>query len=305
MRTCSLLLFTLLFLSLSRPTHAAVTAGAAPEPQKVVHKVQKLADNVFCIFGQGGNVGLVVTADHAVLIDDQFENLAPALLATVKTVTDKPIKYLVNTHFHGDHTGANRALEKQVVAIVAHANARKRLAEDQAQKEPAQRGGLPELTLGEEDPKVRARLDIHQGGVDLHLVHVQAGHTDGDVLVGIPQAHVMHLGDLFFNHFLPVIDVKHGGSLAGMLGNVEWVLSFLPDDAKLIPGHGPVGTKKDLVRFRDFLKAAEAHVKAHPGKSGKELDASFDHKAWADVQEKKPFFDWPRFFDTAAGKPAF
>lgn len=272
---------------------------------KKIDKVEKLADGVYCLFAEGGgNMGLVVTDKHAVLIDDQFASLAPQLLKAIRGITDKPIKYLINTHYHGDHAGANPVLAGQVRAIIATANARTRLAAQQAEQLPVeQRGGLPELALGEQDPKVRALLTIHLDGTELHLMHPAGpGHTDGDLVVGLPAAHVIHMGDLFFNGLTPYIDLKAGGSLKAMRERADEFLAWLPEDTKVIPGHGPVGTKKDYARFRDFLKAIEDHVAAHPGATGAELDASFDHKAWSDYQSLGDFLSWPGFFDLAAGR---
>ena len=135
------------------------------------------------------------------------------------------------------------------------------------------------------------------GGAEIHLAHLGAGHTDGDVLVGIPAQKFMHLGDIFFNGFLPYVDTAAGGSLEGILANVETVLSFLPEGSKLIPGHGPVGSNKELARYRDFLRAALAHVKANPGKRGKDLEAGFDRAAWSDIKPMGSFLTWERFFD--------
>ena len=284
-------------LILSALPAAAHARHQPPREAAKLHRVEKLTDSIFCIFGEGGNIGLVLTDRQAVLIDDQYERLTPGLLEAIRSVTDKPIKYLVNTHYHGDHTGGNVVLEKQVTAIVAHSNVRRRMETAQAKLEPAKRGGLPELAFGWPDPKQKAYLALHLGGAEIHLAHFGPGHTDGDVLVGIPAQKFMHLGDIFFNGSLPYIDTAAGGSLEGILTNVETVLSFLPPDSKLIPGHGPVGTNKDLLRYRDFLKAALAHVRANPGKRGKDLDASFDHKTWSDIKPMGSFLTWERFFE--------
>jgi glyoxylase-like metal-dependent hydrolase (beta-lactamase superfamily II) len=287
--------------------HAGPRLAAAPpaKPQAAkIHRVEKVADDVYAILtDRGGNIGLVVGERFAVLVDDQFEDLVPGLLAAVRSVTDRPLKYVVNTHHHGDHTGGNVVLEKQVQAIVAHHNVRRRmrLAQDGAAA-AAKPGGLPELVVGGQDPKVQARLDIHLGNVELHVVHFGAAHTDGDIIVGIPQRHVAHLGDVFFNGYIPYIDTSAGGSLAGLIETVDTLLSFIPEDARLIPGHGPVGGKKDLARYREFLGAVQGHVSANAGKSGKELAASFDRKAFPDVKELAPFLTWDGFFDLAAGR---
>lgn len=281
-------------------SHGHVHQDAAPKSDP--HKIEKLSNNVYCIFGEGGNIGLIVTEHHAILIDDQFAPLVPGLLKAVKSITDKPIKYLINTHHHGDHVGGNIALAKQVQVIVAHTNVRRRMALAQAKLEPAAQGGLPEITFGDADPKVRSVLAINLDGAEIHLAHFGPGHTDGDVLVGIPSVHVMHMGDIFFNGLTPYIDLSSGGSLAGMINNLDAVLSFLPEDAKVIPGHGPIGGKKDVARSRDFLRAVQKHVEANPAKTGKELDASFDHKVWSDFHDMAPFLSWDKFFEIAAGR---
>jgi len=267
-----------------------------------IHRVEKLAEGAWAIFGQGGNMALLVTERSAVLVDDQFERIAPALLEAIRSVTDKPLRYVINTHHHADHTGGNLALEKHVYAIVAHANTRRRLVLQQARLEPQRRGGLPSITFGEEDGGARARMTLHLEGTEIQISHFASGHTDGDVLVAVPQLKVMHLGDLFFNGKTPVIDLESGGSIEGMIANVERVLQVAPDDARLIPGHGPVGSKPDLLRFRDFLKACAAHVKASPGKSGAELARTFDHLAFPDYTDLAPFLTWEGFFDSAAGR---
>lgn len=295
---CGLTLVT----SVALPLAAHARHRAAPAEAPRVHRVEKVADNVYCIFGQGGNIGLVVTSRHAVLIDDQFERLVPGLLEAVKGITSKPIKYLVNTHGHGDHVGGNVVLEKQVTAIIAHANVRRRMLTEQAKLESARRGGLPELALGSEDPKERARLNVYLDDTELHLLHLGPGHTDADVMVGLPIAKVMHMGDLLFLGMLPYIDVEGGGSFDGLVSQVATVASWIPDDARLIPGHGPLCGKKELLRYRDFLQAVQAHVKARPGKSPGDLAAAFDGTAWPEWKPRGDFVTWETLFSVASGQ---
>ncbi|MBP1773196.1 MAG: hypothetical protein H6P99_2359 [Holophagaceae bacterium] len=292
--------FSLLAGALPFAAHAAHRAAPVEAPK--VHKVEKVAENVYCIFGQGGNIGLIVTAKHAVLIDDQFERIAPGLLEAVRSVTDKPIKYLVNTHGHPDHVGGNVVLEKQVSAIIAHANVRKRMVTEQAKLEPAKRGGLPELALGSEDAQERARLNLHLDGTEIHLLHLGPGHTDGDVMVGVPAALVMHMGDLFFLGMLPYVDVQGGGSFDGLAAQVAAVASWIPDGARIIPGHGPVCGKKELLRYRDFLLAVQTHAKANPGKDAAALAAGFDTAAWPEWKPRPDFVTWESLFSAALGK---
>ena len=284
------------------PLAAHARHRGAPAVAPKVHKVEKVAESVYCIFGQGGNIGLVVTARHAVLIDDQFEHLVPGLIEAVRTVTEKPIKYLVNTHGHPDHVGGNVVLQKQVTAIIAHANVRRRMVTEQAKLEPARRGGLPELALGSEDPKERVRLNVHLDDTEIHLLHLGPGHTDGDVIVGIPSALVMHLGDLFFLGMLPYIDTEGGGSFEGLVAQISSVASWIPDGARIIPGHGPVCGKPELLRYRDFLQAVQVHVKLNPDKDPAALAASFDGAAWPDWKPRADFVTWVTLFTAASGK---
>ncbi|MCE1205764.1 MAG: MBL fold metallo-hydrolase [Holophagaceae bacterium] len=292
----------ILALALGVPLGAHAKHQAAPADAPKVHKVEKVAENIYCIFGQGGNIGLIVTAKHAVLIDDQFERLVPGLLEAVRTVTDKPIKYLINTHGHPDHVGGNVVLEKQVSAIIAHANVRRRMVLAQAKLEPAKRGGLPELALGSEDAKERARLNLHLDDTEIHLLHMGPGHTDGDVIVGIPSALVMHMGDLFFLGMLPYIDVESGGTFDGLVAQISSVASWLPEGARIIPGHGSVCGTKELRRYRDFLQAVQTHVKANPTKDAAALAASFDGTAWPEWKPRADFVTWETLFAVASGR---
>lgn len=289
-------------LALTLALAAPPAARAAPEAERF-HQVQKVAEGAWVIKAKGGNVGLFTTAHAAVLVDDQYGTLVPGLLEAVRSVTDRPVRFVVNTHHHMDHVGGNAALEKQVHAVVAHVNVRRHLEQQQAKVDPSRRTGLPTVTFGEEDGGVQARMTLHLDGLDFHLVHYPGGHTDGDVVVGVPGLKVAHLGDLFIHDGkIPDIDVAAGGTLAGMIATLESVLAGLPEDARVIPGQGPVAGKKELARFRDFLAAVHRHVRAHPGKSGADLARGFDRRAFPDFSDHAPFLTWDAFFDMAAGR---
>jgi glyoxylase-like metal-dependent hydrolase (beta-lactamase superfamily II) len=284
------------------PSAPASSAPAVPAPEKV-HRVEKLAEHAYAIFGKGGNVGLFVGEREAVLVDTQVAPLAPGLLEAIGTVTDKPVKILVNTHHHGDHVGGNPAIAGKVQAIVAHANVRARVEADQAKLDASQRGGLPTLLVGERDGGKPARLDIRLEGLELHLVHRRAAHTDGDLLVGMPAERVLHVGDLVFLGMLPFVDVRDGGgSFDGLVETIGWLASWVAEDVRIVPGHGPVCGKKELVRYRDFLAAVQSHARASPGKSSRELAESFDAAAWPEWKPMPTFVTWETLFDAATGR---
>jgi len=291
-------------LALAALLLAPAVLAQAPAPQaEQSHLVEKLSDRAYAIMGKGGNVALFIGEKDAILVDSQYEPGVPGLLGAIASITDKPIKLLVNTHHHGDHVGGNPLLAGKVQAIVAHANVRKRVEQDQEKLEPAKRGGLPMLLVGEADPQKPGRLDVKLPGLELHIVHRVAAHTHGDLLVGMPADLVMHLGDIMFLGTLPFIDVKDGGgSFEGVLDTVTWLASWVPDAVKLIPGHGPVCGKKELVRYRDFLSALREHAKASPSKSSRELAESFDQAAWPEWKPNPAFVTWETLFDAVTGR---
>lgn len=279
-------------------------AAQAPELPKPHFHAEKLGEGAYLLAGGLANIGLLVTDKHAVLVDDGLAGQTEELIKAVRAVTDRPIKYVINTHYHFDHTGGNAALAGQVEDIVATAALRQRLEAQQAKGPAEQRGGLPTLVLGQEGSDARELLQLHVDGMEIHALHPAGkGHTDGDIAVGVPSARVIYMGDLYFNGMTPFIDLQAGGSLKAMRERADEFLAWLPEGCRIVPGHGPVASKQDYARYRDFLKAVEAHVAAHPGKSGAELDAAFDHKAWSDFKDLKPFMDWAKFFDVAAGRP--
>jgi glyoxylase-like metal-dependent hydrolase (beta-lactamase superfamily II) len=279
----------------------AAAAGAS-QPEKV-HRVERLSDHAFAILGKGGNVGLFVGEREAVLVDSQLAPLAPGLLEAIASVTDRPLKLLVNTHHHADHVGGNPALAGKVQAIVAHANVRGRVEAEQAKLEPGLRGGLPTLLVGERDPEKPARLDVRLDGLELRVEHRRAAHTDGDLVVDFPAERVLHAGDLVFLGILPFVDVRDGGgSFAGLVDTVSALAASVPDDVRIVPGHGPVCGKKELVRYRDFLSAVQAHARANPARTSQQLAESFDAAAWPEWKPMPTFVTWETLFDAATGR---
>jgi cyclase len=227
--------------------------------------------------GRGGNIGASVGDDGIVVIDDEFLPLADKIEAALKGITDKPVKFLINTHWHGDHTGGNPHFGAKV-PIIAQENVRKRLMSGGSSRfgktPPAPKVALPVITF--ED-----KISVHLNGEDIRAIHIPHGHTDGDSVIFFPQSKVVHMGDDFFNGgMFPFIDLDSGGSVQGMIAGDEKVLAEVPDDVKLIPGHGPLGTKDDLRKFVQMLKGTSAAVEAGI-KQGKTLDQLKQEKVLA------------------------
>jgi glyoxylase-like metal-dependent hydrolase (beta-lactamase superfamily II) len=287
----------MLSLILSALISMQAVQQAAPQ-----HRIEKVRDNIYCVFGPGGNVGVIIDNDYVVMIDGQYERSLPGLLEAVRTISDKPIKYLVNTHHHGDHVGANRMLAAQVQGIIAHTNARTRMIQEQANREPDRRGGLPDILVGEADAKKLGMVTIVVGSSDVYIAHFGPAHTDNDVAVGIPHARVIHIGDMLFLERLPFIDVESGGSFDGLAQVIGHLLSWLPEDTLVIPGHGPLCDKKELARHHSFLLAIQQHVRKNPKMSPKELADSFDKKPWEDKEPSPQFVTWETLFQAASGK---
>ncbi|MDR1840589.1 MAG: MBL fold metallo-hydrolase [Holophagales bacterium] len=274
----------------------------AVQPSAPQHRAENVRDNIYCVYGPGGNVGLIVGDDHLVMIDGQFEQSLPGLLEAVKTISDKPIKYLINTHHHGDHVGANRALAPMVQGIIAHVNVRTRLAKEQEDAAAEKKGGLPNLLIGEADPKKPGMMTMAIGDSMAHLAHFGPGHTDNDIAIGIPGARVIHVGDILFLERLPYIDTESGGSFDGLVQVIGHILSWLPEDSLVIPGHGPVCDKKEFERHHSFLLAVQKHFRDNPAMTPSELADSFDKAPWEDKKPSSQFVTWETLFRAAAGK---
>jgi len=262
----------------------ATSAFAQQDFSKVQIKTIPVAEGVYMLAGRGGNIGLFVGQDGAFLIDDQYAPLTDKILEAYSAVTDKPVRFLVNTHWHGDHTGGNENIGKGGTIIVAHDNVRKRLAKGQFMKvfnaniPPAPPKALPVITFAD-------GVTFHWNNETLEVVHSKSAHTDGDAVVYFKSANVVHVGDLFFNGIYPFIDAGSGGSLEGVIAGVDDVLGRIDDNTKVIPGHGPLGNKVDLKAYRDMLATVHGRMTALI-KEGKNIDEIVAAKPTADYDAK-------------------
>ena len=239
---------------------------------KVEMKVSKVAGNVYMLQGAGGNIGASVGDDGIVIVDDQYAPLADKIQAALKGITDKPVRFIINTHYHPDHTGGNEYFQKQA-PIIAQDNVRKRLesggvggngASIHMEMKPAPKEALPIITFDHD-------VTVHLNGEDIRALYFPAGHTDGDSVIFFPQSNVVHMGDDFVTYGFPFIDVDAGGSINGMIDGVEKVIAQVPPDVKIIPGHGPVSSLDDVRAYLGMLKATRDAVEQQL-KAGKTLE---------------------------------
>lgn len=239
---------------------------------KVEIKVSKVAGSVYMLQGAGGNIGASVGEDGIVVVDDQYAPLADKIQAALKGITDKPIRFIINTHYHPDHTGGNAYFQKQA-PIIAHDNVRKRLESGgpagnggsvHFDSQPAPKEALPIITFDHD-------VTVHLNGEDIRALYFPAGHTDGDSIIFFPKSNVVHMGDDFVTYGFPFIDVEAGGSIDGMIDGVEKVIAEVPPDVKIIPGHGPVSNLDDVRAYLTMLKATR-DVVAQALRDGKTLD---------------------------------
>ena len=236
--------------------------------QEVTVRTQKVSGNVYMLQGQGGNVGAINGPDGILIIDDDYKGVGQKLAAALKELGSATPRFILNTHWHGDHTDNNEFFGMQQSVIIAHDNVRKRLLDPPVifgQKTPAYASiALPIVTYSES-------MSLHLDGEEIILRHYPHGHTDGDTVVFFKNANVVHLGDDFFVGRFPFVDIDSGGSVQGMINNVSTLLKTIPADAKLIPGHGPLATVTDLQTYHDAL-AETAKIVQDAMKKKKTLD---------------------------------
>jgi glyoxylase-like metal-dependent hydrolase (beta-lactamase superfamily II) len=247
----------------------AVSASAQTDFSKVQMKATKVAGNVYMLEGAGGNIGVSVGDDGLLIVDDQFAPLADKIRAALKGIADKKLHFILNTHWHGDHTGGNVAFGPEAT-IIAHDNVRKRLSTEQksavfnSTTPPSPKEALPVITFDQ-------TLTVHFNGEDIRAIHYPHGHTDGDSVIFFSASNVVHLGDDFFAGRFPFVDLESGGSVEGLIKNIGELITKIPNDAKLIPGHGPISTLDDLKSYHRMLQQTTEIVRGKI-KAGKTLD---------------------------------
>jgi glyoxylase-like metal-dependent hydrolase (beta-lactamase superfamily II) len=267
---------------------ATIAAAAFAQQQdfsKVEIKVTKVSGNIYMLEGAGGNIAASVGDDGIVIVDDQFAPLAEKIRAALKGITDKPLRFIINTHYHFDHTGGN--LPFHDATIIAHDNVRKRLAQDNM----VGNGGSMKMPQPANPPEAlpvitfQHDVTLHVNGEDIHALHAPSGHTDGDSLVFFPKSNVLHTGDDFVRYGFPFIDIGGGGSSKGMIEALEMALASVPADVKVIPGHGALSTVADVRDFVKMLKDTRAAVEKEV-KAGKTLQQ---------IQQAKVLAPWQKW----------
>lgn len=257
-----------LFAILSLPFLASLAFAQGQDFSKVEMKATKVAGNIFMLEGSGGNIGVSVGPDGLLIVDDQFAPLADKIKAALKTLGEGKLKFVINTHWHGDHTGSN-AIFGVDSTIIAHSNVRKRLSTENTnragQKVPAApKTAWPIITFDES-------LSVHFNGEEIKAIHYPSGHTDGDGVIFFTGSNVVHMGDDFSNGRFPFVDFSSGGSVEGLVKNLGNVLTRLPADVKIIPGHGALATVDDLKKYHQALVETVDIVRKQM-QAGKSLD---------------------------------
>jgi glyoxylase-like metal-dependent hydrolase (beta-lactamase superfamily II) len=266
---------------------------------KVQIKATKVSGNIYMLEGAGGNIAASVGEDGIVIVDDQFAPLAAKIQAALKDlkITDKPVRFVINTHYHGDHTGGNEPFANTGSTVIAQDNVRKRLESGgiagnggsvKMENKPASKAALPVITF-EHD------VTVHLNGEDIRALHFPSGHTDGDSIIFFPKNNVVHMGDDFVRYGFPFIDVASGGSVQGMIDAMEKASAQLPADVKVIPGHGALSNLDDVRAFVKMLKETSAVVQK----------ALSEHKTLEQMKQEKILAPWEKFSGSFVNSDAF
>ena len=244
----------------------------------------KVSDNVHMLTGKGGNIAVFVGEDGIFMIDDQFAPLTRKIKAAIKEISDQPIRFVINTHWHFDHTGGNENLGKADVVIVAHENVRKRMSKDNFIKAfnkkipAAPKAALPVIIFND-------HVSLYLNEQEIQVEHRSNAHTDGDSIIIFKSENVIHMGDIFFNTMYPFIDESSDGSIKGIIDTVNYVLKMVDDETKIIPGHGPLGGKASLENYLDMLVTVRDRMQSLIDR-GKSIEQIIELKPFADLDKE-------------------
>ncbi len=259
----------LLLPSLAGLAIGSVHAQQTEDWDAVELSIQHVAGNIYMLEGRGGNIGLSIGEDGVIMIDDQFAPLTDRIVAAIGEVSDAEIRFLINTHVHGDHVGGNENLADRGVLIFANDRVRVRMAEGIRGASPSPHGALPVVTFSD-------TVTLNLNGEEVHAFSVPPAHTDGDSFIHFRGSNVLHLGDVFRTNNFPYIDVENGGTLSGTLEALAAAIGMAGPDTLIIPGHGVVSTREDVVEFRDMILIVRDRVSelVDDGKSYAEVAAA-------------------------------
>ena len=234
-------------------------SSVSAQERKIEFSTVQLSDTVYMLGGNGGNVGISTGEDGLYIIDDKVEPVSTQLLQAIRKISDKPIRFVINTHYHFDHVGGNEMIGKTGSTIISHDNIRQRMTSVQVNNflertfQPSAEPALPVLTFID-------RMSLHFNGESATVYHVPNGHTDGDSIIYFSGSNVIHMGDMYFNTMYPYVDLDAGGSIEGVIAAADLALSLADEGTRIIPGHGPLAVLEDLKFYRDYLVEATANV---------------------------------------------
>jgi cyclase len=265
-----------------------LAAGGARAQQedfsKVTIKTTKLTESIYMLEGSGGNIGVSVGEDGVIVIDDQYAPLTGKIQEAISKLSSKPIRFVINTHWHGDHVGGNENLANVGSVIIAHENVRKRMSSEQfiqlmnRKVPPSPPKALPIVTFTTD-------ITLHFNGEDIHVMHVDPTHTDGDSIIIFPKSKVVHMGDTYMTISYPFADISSGGNFDGFISTSDKVVGMSDATTKIIPGHGPLSSKAELKAWHDMLVEIRTAVKKQAD-AGKSVDAIKQAKPTAKWDEK-------------------
>ncbi len=291
-------LLTLGLVACGNPAERTANAqGEAEAPKKNI-TVEELGDGFFMLLGPGGNIGVSVGEDGVYIVDDKFSQFGQEIIDTIGGLTDQPIRFVHNTHHHGDHTGANAEMRAVGATIIAHDNVFERMSKPfpsprakSGQSTPTAPNTWPNMTFSD-------KATLHFNDHTVKAIHTPSAHTAGDSIVVFEEANIIHMGDNYFQGLFPFVDIDGGGNVAGMIAAHDLALSLANGDTKIIPGHGPLSTKADLQKTRDILADVQARVKARMDK-GQTVDAIVKARPLKDYESLSSFIDEEAMIRTA------